>query len=161
MATLWYISVTLHVLAATLLVGGQAFMILAMMPALREPQHQSVGRSMLLSAGRRFRKVSVGCLHLLLLTGLFNLWFRCGQTFDMKNPLMHAGMTKLVLWVIALGISIYHDKVIGQRAVAAWEKDPNGPATLALRRTSMLLGRVGFAIAVVMVLLGVWIVRPL
>jgi uncharacterized membrane protein len=159
--SLWLLSVALHILAAILLVGGQAFMILAMMPALREPEHRAVGRSMLLSAGRRFRKVSVGCLHLLLLTGLFNLWVRCGQSFDMKNPLMHAGMTKLVLWAIALGISIYHDKVIGRRAVEAWEKDPNGPETLALRRKSMQLGRVGFAIAVVLVLLGIWIVRPL
>ena len=159
MPTLWYISVTLHVLAAILLVGGQAFMILAMMPALREPEHKAVARSLLLSAGRRFRKVSVGCLHLLLLTGLFNLWFRTG--FNMKAGATHIGLTKLVLWSIALGISIYHDKVIGKRATDAWEKDPTGAETLALRRKSMVIGRIGFSLAVVMVLLGIWIVRPM
>ncbi len=158
MLPLWYLSVTVHILAAILWVGGQAFMILALMPALREPAHRAVARTMLVSSIHRYGRVSTVCLHLLALTGLFNLWFRTG--FNLQSPVTHAGLTKAMLWLVLLAISLYHDKVLGKRTVEAWARDPGGAETLALRRKSMLLGRVGFLLAVLMVFLGMWIVRP-
>jgi uncharacterized membrane protein len=158
MHLLYTLSVIVHIFAAILWVGGNAYMIFALMPALREPEHRALARSMLLSTGLRFRRVGTACLHLLLLTGLYNLWVRTG--FNMKLGATHAGMTKLLMLLVAIGLSTYHDKVIGKRAVEAWEKDPQGAETLALRRKSMLFGRINFALSVLMVLLGIWIVRP-
>jgi uncharacterized membrane protein len=158
MIYLYFLSVLLHILAAMIWVGGQAFMITSFFPAMREPEHRAVARSLLLSAGGRFRVFATASLHLLLLTGLFNLWYK--TRFDMQNPVTHAGMTKLLLIIVMIGLSLYHDKVIGKQATAAWEKDPQGPATLALRKKAGLIGRINFFLSLLLVGLGVWIVRP-
>jgi uncharacterized membrane protein len=159
LAKLYLPCVVLHILAAILWVGGNAFMIMAFFPALREPEHRGVARTLLLSAGRRFRKIGTACLHLLLLTGLVCLYVRTG--FNMKLGATHIGMTKLLLLVVAIALSTVHDKVIGPKATAAWEQDPQGAEALALRAKAALIGRINFAISIILVLMGIWIVRPL
>lgn len=75
MHALYLLSVWVHILAATVWLGGMLFLVLVVVPWLRKGGGTDAA-VFLRETGERFRSVGWGCFFVLLITGTFNLWFR-------------------------------------------------------------------------------------
>ena len=129
MRTLYFVSVWLHVLAATIWVGGMFFVVLVVVPWLRRGGRAGAG-AFLRETGTRFRTVGWACFAVLAVTGTFNLWIRGVRPGHFVDPAWLASapgctvVLKLAVFAIVLGLSAAHDFVVGPRATRAIEHDP-------------------------------------
>ena len=76
MRDLYLFSVWLHILAATVWVGGMAFFMLVLVPLARSPAVGKNAGALLHWIGVRFRAVGWASLAVLVVTGSFNLYAR-------------------------------------------------------------------------------------
>ena len=166
MRLLYLASVWLHILAATVWIGGIAFLILVVVPWLRKNRAVDAGR-LLRETGERFRSVGWVCFAILVLTGSFNLWVR-GVRFGsfrdpdwLASPFGKTVLAKLAVFATVLAVSAVHDFRIGPRATAAIERDSRSIAAQSLRRLAARLGRLNALLALLLVALGVVLVRGL
>ena len=120
MAWLYIISVFLHIIAATVWIGGALFLVFVLVPVIRKPDLQQHAPVLLQLSGRRFKHVGWISLVVLLVTGLINLYFKgflvamgTGDLWSM--PVGHVVATKLVVVAIILVLSLVHDFYIGPR----------------------------------------------
>jgi uncharacterized membrane protein len=165
MRVAYLLSVWLHILAATVWVGGMAFLVLVVVPWLRSSGDRARGASLLRDTGRRFRNVGWTCFAIVLVTGAFNLAARGVRLSDFANPVWLASpfgravWCKLGVFAGVLVVSIVHDFGVGPRATAVMERDPRSPEAEKLRKLASVLGRTNALLALVLVALGVIIVR--
>jgi len=164
MHALYLISVWLHILAATVWIGGMAFVVLVVVPWLRRGGRADAAR-FLRETGERFRNVGWTCFAIVVLTGSYNLWFRGVVWSDLTtaswllSPFGKTVVFKLATFGLVLLISAVHDFVVGPRATLAIAEDPASRETQVLRRSASILGRVNVALALLLVAAGVMIVR--
>lgn len=164
MHTLYFISVALHILAATIWIGGIAFLVLVVVPWLRSGSRVAAG-AFLRETGLRFRNVGWTCFGVLIVTGTFNLWYRGVRPWHFIDPAWlrssfgSAIALKLAVFAAVLGISVIHDFSVGPRATRALEQDPTGPEAARLRRQASLLGRANALLALALLVIAVAIVR--
>jgi copper resistance protein D len=164
MRTLYYVSVWLHVLAATIWIGGLFFIVLVVVPWLRRGGRTGAG-AFLRETGVRFRTVGWTCFAVLALTGTFNLWVRGVRPRHFVDPdwlATPSGCTvaaKVAVFAIVLAISVVHDFVVGPRATRAIEDDPASAEAARLRRMASLLGRANALLALVLLAIAIAIVR--
>lgn len=164
MSIVYWLSVCLHILAATTWIGGMLFLVLVVVPWLR-----SGGRtrapSLMRDTGRRFRSVGWICFAVLLVTGTFNLWFRGVRLQSFVDPRWlgsdfgQAVMAKLVLFVVVLASSAVHDFVVGPMASEALHRDPQSDVAQRLRKRASWMGRLNVLLALALVGVAVSIVR--
>ena len=166
MNTLYTVSVWLHILAASLWIGGMGFLVLVIVPILRRPGSDARQLAVLVhELGMRFRTVGWGAFITLILTGTLSMYVRQLSWADLvtgaawENPVMRALTVKLVLVAVVLVLSAYHDFVTGPRATAAWKQAADAPETLRLRRQASRMGRLNALLALAIVGLAVLIVR--
>lgn len=131
----------LHVLAAVTWLGGMLFVALVLVPVVRRLPDPALRARLFHAVGVRFRAVGWIALGLLVLTGLGNLWER---PYLLGVPRFH---WKLGLVVVALGLSVLHDFVLGPRAGAPG-------AAPALRAWASWIARVNVLVVLVIVVLG-------
>lgn len=161
---LYLISVWVHILAATIWIGGMLFLVLVVVPWLRAGNREQAG-AFLRDTGRRFRTVGWACFAILLVTGTYNLWVRGVRWGDLVDPVWlgspfgRAVAVKLVVFTLVLIVSAVHDWSIGPRATRAMEADPRSELTAKLRRRASWLGRLNVILALVLVAAAVAIVR--
>lgn len=166
MRVLYLASVWLHILAATIWIGGIAFLILVVVPWLRRNRAVDAG-ALLRETGQRFRSVGWICFGVLLLTGSFNLWARGVRIADfgdaawLGSPFGKSVVAKISVFALVLVISAVHDFRTGPRATAAIQSDPQSSDARRLRRSAALLGRLNALLSLLLVALGVVIVRGL
>lgn len=164
MHTLYLLSVWIHVLAATVWVGGMLFLVLVVVPWLRTGPRTDAA-TLLRETGARFRNVSFVCFALLLLTGSFNLWMRgirlsyFGRSEWLLSPFGKLVLAKLGVFLLVLLVSVIHDFVVGPQATKAIAADPRSPETALARRRAALLGRINTLLALTIVAVGVMLVR--
>ncbi|HXF82046.1 MAG TPA: CopD family protein, partial [bacterium] len=115
---MYQVSVFLHLVAATVWVGGLLFLALVAVPVARglPPGERA---SLIAALGRRFLPVAWAALAALVVTGFINLGYR-GVTWESAaSGHLFAGSfgrilaVKLVLVVAALTLSALHDFVLG------------------------------------------------
>ena len=165
MQTLYLISVFIHILSATVWVGGMFFLILVLIPVLRKPELQGFFATVFYQAGVRFRLVGWASLILLIITGTLNLAYRGFNISDLltgrifERPFGRALLLKLIAVGLILLISVAHDFWIGPRASEIIREDPFSPSGKSLRRAAVMLGRLNFILALLVVLLAVLLVR--
>lgn len=164
MQTLYLLSVLLHVLAAITWVGGMIFLIVVLVPILRDPALQDRARTIIQISGQRFKRVGWAALMVLLVTGITNVIFRgiapAFVTEDFwQSPLGTLFACKLVLVVLVLTLSAIHDFWIGPKAGLAWKQDPTSAGTYRLRYTAAWIGRVNFLLSLLIVAIGVMLFR--
>lgn len=164
MHTLYLFSVWLHILAATVWIGGMSFLVLVVVPWLRRGGRTEAA-VFLRQTGERFRNVGWTCFLLLVLTGTFNLWVRGVRLSDfgrpewLTSPFGSMVALKLGVFLLVLGVSAVHDFVVGPRATRAIAENPRSPQAQKERRRASVLGRVNVVFALVLVAAGVMLVR--
>lgn len=164
MHTLHLLSVYLHILAATVWIGGMLFLVLVVVPWLRRGGRKDAA-VFLRETGERFRNVGWICFFVLLGTGTFNLWVRGVRLSDfareewLQSPFGKTVLVKLSAFVLVLLVSAAHDFVVGPRATEAIAVDRNSAQSRIQRRRASLLGRVNVLLALVLVAAGVMLVR--
>jgi len=164
MHTLYLVSVWLHILAASLWIGGMFFILLVVVPWLRSGATAHAGLILRETAGR-FRVVAWTSFAVLLLTGTLNLWIRGVRPGHFTSPEWLASpfgsvvVAKLAVFALVIGISVRHDFFVGPRAAVAIERDPGSEEAGKLRREASIHGRVNAVLALVLVALAVMIVR--
>lgn len=162
--TLYFISVVLHILAATIWIGGIAFLVLVVVPWLRGGGRVAAG-AFLRETGERFRTVGWTCFGVLLVTGTYNLWYRGVRPRHLvdptwlQSPVGSAIALKLAVFALVLCISVVHDFSVGPRATRAIALDPTSPEAARLRQQASLLGRANALLALVLIVIAVAIVR--
>lgn len=160
----YYLSVTIHVLAAMTWLGGMFFFALVGAPALRRIEPPSLRQQLFTDLGTRFRSVGWLAIAVLVLTGLLNLHYRgllhwsgaLGEPAFWRTGFGHALGVKLFAVAVMLVVSFVHDMRLGP---AAGQAMPGSPAALALRQRAALLARMNAALGVVVVAAAVRLAR--
>ena len=164
MRLLYLTSVWLHILAATVWMGGLFFLVLVVVPWLRSGTATDAG-AFLRETGERFRFVGWICFGASLVTGTFNLWMRGVRPSLLvdpawwSSPFGSATGLKLGVFGLVVVISAIHDFGVGPRAVEVMEHDPNSTEAARLRKQASVLGRLNGVLALALLALGVVIVR--
>lgn len=164
MHALYLFCVWVHILAATVWIGGMLFLVLVVVPWLLKGgrTHAAV---FLRETGERFRNVGWACFLVLLTTGAFNLSARgvrlsdFGRTEWLQSPFGTTVAFKLCVFLLVLLVSAVHDFSVGPRATRAIASDPHSPEARTERRRASLLGRVNVLLALILVAAGVMLVR--
>lgn len=164
MHLLYLISVWLHVLAATIWIGGMLFLVLVVVPWLRRGGRTDAAH-FLRETGERFRNVGWTCFAVLLFTGIFNLWMRGVRLSDfgraewLSSSFGKTVLVKLAAFCGVLLVSAVHDFIVGPRATAAIAADPRSPHARLQRKRASMLGRLNVVLALVILGAGVVLVR--
>lgn len=156
MTALYLLSVTIHVLAAMLWVGGMGFFALVVVPVVRRHAGDAQVRELVRGVGMRFASVGWVALGTLIVTGVCNLGFRgllpALATGDFwRSSFGHVLAMKLTVVAAVLVVSLLHARE-ARRAAA-------GAATETQRAGTNRLGRATFLLSVLVVVLAVMLVR--
>ncbi|HEY6722455.1 MAG TPA: DUF4149 domain-containing protein [Polyangiaceae bacterium] len=164
MRLLYLVSVGIHILAATVWIGGMLFLVLVVVPWLRRGGRTDAA-IFLRETGERFRNVGWICFGLLLITGTFNLWVRGVRLSDfgraewLESSFGKTVLVKLGAFLVVLVVSALHDFVVGPRATKAIAADARSTDARQQRRRASMLGRINVVLAIVLVAAGVVLVR--
>ena len=165
MSTLYYVNVTIHVLAAMLWLGGMFFLGVVGAPVLRVVEPAALRQRLFQQLGLRARALGWWAIGVLLVTGTLNLWFRgwlhwqgvLGDATFWRTTTGIALAAKLASVAVMVLVSAVHDFVLGPMA----GRLPAGSAeALAFRRRAALLARANALLGVVIVIAAVRLARP-
>jgi uncharacterized membrane protein len=164
MPELYYINVTIHILAAMLWLGGMFFFGLIGAPVLRGIEPPPLRQRLFHELGSRFRRLGWYAIAVLLVTGVINLHFRGLLQWDgvlasgafWRTAVGRALGAKLTAVALMISISAIHDFVYGPRAGRA---TPGSPEAIALRKRAALLARANAIVGVLLVAAAVRLAR--
>lgn len=150
MPTLYAITVTIHILAACLWIGGMGLFAIVVVPVAKRTLDGPAARGMLRAVGTRFATVGWWALGTLIVTGIANLGFRgvlplLGTASFWSSPFGTTLAAKLAAVTLVLVVSRVH------------ALDARQPQARAARASS--LGRATLGLSVVVVVLAVFLVR--
>jgi copper resistance protein D len=161
--SLYWITVTVHVLAALFWLGGMFFLALVGAPVLRRVEPAPLRASLFRQLGEGFRTAGWIAIGLLLATGLLNLQLRGMLSWDVLGSTAFWGSRfgtslawKLVLVTLMVGVSAFHDFVQGP---AAGKLQPGSPEAVRARHRAAWLGRINAALGLLLVYVAVRLAR--
>lgn len=161
--SLYYLNVTVHVLAALLWLGGMFFFAAVGAPVLRKVEPPELRAALFRGLGEQFRRVGWWAIAVLLITGVLNLHLRgltslavLGSRAFWSTPFGTALAWKLAAVSALLLLQGLHDFIIGP---AASREVPGTLRAFTLRRRAALLARVSALIGVVLVIAAVHLTR--
>jgi len=164
MHALYLISVWIHILAATVWIGGMLFLVLVVVPWLRKGGSSNPA-VFLRESGVRFRNVAWTCFVVLVVTGTFNLWVRgvrlsdFGRTEWLQSAFGETVLVKLGAFLLVLLVSAVHDFLVGPRATTAISLDARSSQARTERRRASVLGRINVLLGLVILAAAVMLVR--
>lgn len=163
MSLLYYVNVTLHVLAALLWLGGMFFLAVVGAPALRAVEPPRLRQQLFQALGTRFRSAGWVAITILVTTGTANLYFRgwwgwsvLGDAAFWRTATGHALAVKLLAATYMVLASAVHDFIVGP---AAGRVSPGSPEALRLRRRSAWIARTEALVGLVLVIAAVRLAR--
>lgn len=164
MYTLYYVNVTIHVLAAMLWLGGMFFLGVVGAPVLRAVEPPALRQRLFQQLGMRARALGWWAIGILLVTGALNLQFRGWLHWDgvlgaaefWRTGTGIALALKLVSVAVMVIVSAVHDFVLGPMA---GRMQPGSPAAVAFRRRAALLARGNALLGVIIVIAAVRLAR--
>lgn len=164
MPLLYFVNISLHVLAALFWLGGLFFLAVVGAPVLRAVNDAVLRQQLFDRLGRRFRAAGWVALAVLLLTGVVNLYFKgwlrwdgvLGSSAFWRQPAGIALAVKLVSVTGMLIASAVHDFWLGPRAGRA---APGSPEAARLRRAAALVARWNAVLGLAAVLAAVRLAR--
>ncbi len=161
---LYYLNVTIHVLASMLWLGGMFFLGVIGAPLLRTIEPPQLRQRLFREIGERFRTVGWLSIAVLLVTGVVNLHYRgllhwngvLSTAAFWRTGMGHALAAKLAAVATMLAVAGVHDFLDGPRAARAV---PGSPEALAFRKRAALLARVNAIVGVLLVIAAVRLAR--
>ena len=163
MPALYWVNVTIHVLAALLWLGGMFFIAVIGAPVLRAVEPPQLRQQLFHTLGLRFRTIGWRAIAVLLVTGVGNLYFRGWLTEGLlaSGPFWRSrlGVTlaaKLIAVAAMLVTSAAHDFIVGP---AAGRERPGSERAVALRRRASVIARVNAVIGLAIVIVAVRLAR--
>jgi uncharacterized membrane protein len=164
MHALFVVSLWIHILAAATWIGGSVFLVLVLVPVLRNPAWRDRGLELIRPVARRFLWVVWTCFALLIVTGIFNLLVHGGGdlNFIISSQLWSSAYGKVLAWKMTLVgsilvLSAFHDFVLGPLATSAARGAPPGAGRL--RVAVRWVGRLTLLLGLLVVGLGVVLAR--
>ncbi len=161
--SLYFINVTIHVLAALLWLGGMFFLAAVGAPVLRRVEPPSLRAELFRKLGVQFRRVGWISILVLLVTGTLNLHFRGLLSFDVLSSASFwrtsygvALAWKLLAVTAMLAVQAIHDFIVGP---AASRLEPGGADMLRARRQAALLARLSAILGIIVVIAAVRLAR--
>lgn len=161
--SLYHLNVTLHVLAALLWLGGMLFLGVVGAPVLRKVEPPALRAQLFNQLGRQFRAVGWACIAVLLVTGVFNLYFRgvlygaqLSSAAFWRTPYGISLGVKLACVTVMVTLSAIHD--FGHGPAAARHR-PGTPEALRHRRQAAWLARTNALIGIVLIIAAVRLAR--
>ena len=167
MHNLFLISMWIHLLTAMVWIGGLLFFVMVLVPTVRQPDFAGQAAQLIQFTGRKFKRIAWASLLVLAVTGFINLYAKAGGSGEAMKGLMgsapygHMLGTKILLTLLVVGLSLYHDFKIGPAATAAMIEQPDAPATLQLRKKASMIGRVNLLLSLIIMTLALFLVRGL
>lgn len=164
-AALYVASVALHILAASVWIGGMMFLVLVLVPSLKRELPPGQRILLIQRTGQRFRAVGWLSLALLVTTGFTNLLGRGVTPAVWMDATFWAGpfgevlKYKLMVVALILATSAMHDFWVGPLASRRMLSQPGSIAADRARRAATLMGRLNLVLAVVVLALAVMLVR--
>lgn len=164
MYTLYYINVTIHVLAAMLWLGGMFFLGVVGAPVLRAVEPPALRQQLFQQLGTRARSLGWWAIAVLLITGTLNLHFRGWLHWDgvlgsgdfWRSATGVALAIKLAAVTTMVIVSAVHDFILGPMA---GRLRAGSPEALAFRRRAALLARGNALLGIVIVVAAVRLAR--
>ena len=163
MRSLYLLSVTLHLLAAMVWLGGTFFLALVGAPVLRRVEPASLRSELLSQLGVRFRIVGWIAIALLVVTGIANLSFRGVLDSDTLGNASfwqsRYGQTlgwKLMIVIAMVSLAAVHDFLLGPRVTRL---TPGSAQAAAGRRRAAWLARFNALLGIVLVGVAVRLAR--
>lgn len=160
---LYFVNVTLHVLAARVWLGGMIFLAVAAAPMLRMVEHAELRRRLFEAIGVRFRLVGWWAIALLVVTGIVNLHYRGWLKSDVfasgdfwRSAHGHALAIKLAAVLTMIGLRALHDFVFGPAASRAAIGTPQAAQQ---RRRAVVIARANALIGIIAVIAAVRLAR--
>jgi hypothetical protein len=165
---LYQAAVFLHILSAITWVGGTLFLVIVMVPlSRRETEASGRGLILLRQAALRFVPVAWASIVLLAVTGIYLAWdhwgIRPGNFFTSGGHFLRTLQIKTGLAVLVIGLSLFHDFVLGPFVVRQLQgpRGPGDPPAPAWgRRLLLILARVNLFLVLIIIFLAVSLVRP-
>jgi len=159
----YHLTVTVHVLAAMLWLGGMIFFAVVGAPVLRGIEDERFRAELFEALGVAFRRVGWSCIVILVVTGIGQLHFRGWWGMDVwrsetfrHSPAVRAFMWKMIAVAVMIVISSVHDFVLGPKA----GRLPAGSAEARkVRGHAAWLARLNALVGVVLVYLAVRVAR--
>ena len=145
--TLHFVSIWLHILAATVWIGGMAALGLLLVPLLRQERFEDVATPLLYASALRFRWIGWGALGVLVVTGIINVraqgipWAASLDPGFWSTAWGAALGWKLLLVVLTLAVSAVHDFHFGPKAIRLMRTAPESAEAERMRWWSSWLGR--------------------
>lgn len=154
-----FLNVWLHILAAVIWVGGMLFLSLIAVPVLRRVDAPLLRRDLFRAMALRFRGLVWICIAVLIPTGIVNVLYY-GNTAA-GSPYMTVLHIKLGLVVFLVIMGLFHDFVIGPRAVRAMSRDglPPTGTDLLMVKLAPWVGRFNLLLGIVILLLAAALTR--
>ncbi|MBI4537890.1 MAG: CopD family protein [Gemmatimonadetes bacterium] len=160
--TLFYLNVTVHLLAAFVWLGGLFFLVVAA-PVLRSVDPPELRSELFQRLGRQMRTVGWVAIAVLFITGIVNLQFRGVLRWEVLGSagFWAGGYGRTLAWKLAavamiLAVSAVHDFAVGP---AAGRLPPASPAAQRLRRQATWLGRLSGLIGILLIYVAVRLAR--
>lgn len=163
MSALYYLNVTIHLLAALFWLGGMFFLALVGAPVLRKVEPPTLRRELFAALGASFRTSGWVAIAVLLVTGVANLHFRGVLSWEVLGSAAfwgtawgHALAWKLVAVAGMVAASAVHDFWLGPSASRI---EPASPEARTARLRASWLARVNALLGIVVVVAAVRLAR--
>jgi putative copper export protein len=165
MHALSVLAIWMHVLAATVWIGGAVFLALVLVPVLRDPDLGARRTTLIHRTGVRFRSVSWFCFAVLVGTGILNLrgrgigWADVADQDLWRSAFGEVLLLKMALVAAVLALSGVHDLVLGPRATRALRQAPDSVEARHLQRMARWIGRVTLLLGTAILAAAVMLTR--
>ena len=162
----YIISVVIHILAAAAWIGSGLFLAFIFFPLMRKPELKNQVLNILRQSGQRLRIFAWFAFLMLFLSGSFNVIHRYGIEAIATKGFWSSGTgfllaIKLMLFLLIIIISFYHDFIVGPKAAALSEAKPDSTQVRKLRKRAAFCGVLNILLGVIIIILAVMIVRGL
>ena len=145
----------IHIVAATIWVGPQVFMMVAAVPAVRTIEDMQVRTKVMRVIATRFNYLAWGALTVLVITGIANLYehdLDVDQLFDLNFGVIF--QVKMTLVIAAVILTALHSFVLGPRVLDMQESVADEADIAPVRRWSIIVSSANGLIALAIVFCG-------
>ena len=138
----------LHILAATIWVGPQVFLFVAVVPAIRTVEDAQVRARIMRVLTTRFGWLAWGAMLVLVITGIANLYehaLSVEELFELNFGIIF--QVKMTLVIATVALTALHTFVIGPRLLSLQESAADEVQVASARRVSIIVSSVNLLLA--------------